>query len=271
MAQAAWVSDRLAQEHPEIAVVIVPITTTGDTDRVSPLSSLTEVGAFVRAVQQALLDGRADLAVHSLKDLPVQGPPELTMIYPPREDPADVLCGFSLSDLPARGRVGTSSPRRAAQLKLLRGDLEVVDIRGNVDTRLDRVESGDFDAIVLAAAGLKRLGLGRHISQRLSLDEMVPAPGQAALAVEARQGSHAWELASVLDHRPTREAVEIERRLLELTAAGCRSALGAWARAANGTLTMTAFVEDERGPRRATGQDSDPLALVAGMREELGI
>ncbi len=271
LAQARWVSERLQAAHPHLTVTLVPVTTSGDVDPHSPLTSLTEVGAFVRAVQTAVLDDQADLAVHSLKDLPLGGPDGLAAVYPLREEAADVVCGKALSDLDPEARVGTSSPRRLAQLRLLRDDLDYAEIRGNVDTRLAKVASGEFDAVVLAEAGLCRLGREEAISQRFSIDEMVPAPGQAALAIEGRTHSPEWEMAAVLDHSPTRRAVEAERRLLEMTGAGCRSALGAYATVAGGSITLTAFVADEAGPRRATCQGPEAEAVVSSVRAELGV
>jgi hydroxymethylbilane synthase len=148
----------------------------------------------------------------------------------------------------------------------------LVDIRGNVDTRLAKVDEGEYDAVVLAAAGLCRLGRAERITQRLSLEEMVPAPGQAALAVEGLADGDALELAAVLDHPPTRAAVELERSLLEVTAAGCRSALGAFAATGpKSHLILTAFVEDGAGPRRATVEGSNPMLTIAGIREALEI
>ncbi|MGH8944778.1 MAG: hydroxymethylbilane synthase, partial [Acidimicrobiia bacterium] len=194
LAQAAEVTRQLAEAHPGLEVSLVEVTTSGDRDRTSPVATLTEVGAFVRAIQETVLEGKADLAVHSCKDLPVDGPAELAAFYPGREVPWDVLCGSDLASLPSGARVGTGSPRRSAQLQALRPDVEVSDIRGNVDTRLEKVHAGDYDAVVLAEAGLRRLGRKHEIGHRFTLDEMVPAPGQAALAVQARAGTVAADL-----------------------------------------------------------------------------
>ncbi len=251
MTQSKWVADRLTAVYPDLEIQFVEITTTGDIDRTSPVVSLTEMGAFVRAVQHAVLDGRADMAVHSCKDLPVSGPEELWSVYPERESPWDVLCGSTLAALPPNGRVGTGSPRRRAQLALLRPDLELVEIRGNVETRLQAVQSGTVDAVMLAEAGLRRLGRTDAITYTFAPEEIVPAPAQAALALETIRDSPTAELLAALEHAPTRTCVEAERALLAATGAGCRSALGAIATVDIQLVRMMGFVEDSQGPRTA--------------------
>jgi hydroxymethylbilane synthase len=254
--QARWVADRIRLANPGIDVELVEVVTMGDRDTTSPVTTLTEVGAFVRAVQQAVLEERADIAVHSCKDLPVAGPTELASVYPAREAPWDVLCGSSLQKLPGGARVGTGSPRRAAQLALIRPDLVIEGIRGNVNTRLGKVTSGEFDAVVLAEAGLRRIGLEHVIDHRFDLAEMVPAPAQAALAVETITDSAAARAVAAIDDPATRAAVVAERTVLAKTGAGCRSALGAYADAVDGAIEMAGFVQDEAGTRRAAVQDS---------------
>lgn len=262
LAQAEEVADLLERAHPGLETSLVEVTTTGDHDRTSSVTTLTEVGAFVRAVQETVLVGEADVAVHSCKDLPVEGPPDLVVYYPGREAPWDVLCGYELDSLPNGARVGTGSPRRSAQLKALRPDVEVEDIRGNVDTRLEKMHRGEYHAVVLAEAGLRRLGRDDEIRHRFSLAEMVPAPAQAALAVEAVSGSAATELLEAIDDEETRKAVEAERALLALTRAGCRSALGALGLVNDSTIDLTGFVEDEDGPRSgsASGRRAEEAA-----------
>lgn len=269
LAQARWVAEQLAAAYPDLGVTFVEVTTTGDADRVSPVTTLTEVGAFVRSVQMAVLGDRADVAVHSCKDLPVNGPDGLTAIFPERESPWDVLCGATIDALPPGARVGTGSPRRSAQLAALRPDLVVEGIRGNIDTRLGRVASGDFDAIVLAEAGLNRTDRRNEISRVFDVTEMVPAPAQGALALEVLSGSRAAEVVGVLDHDPTRTAVEAERSLLARTGAGCRAALGALAVPDGDGIVMHGFVEDEHGARRARVRDSDPGRVSRLLQEEL--
>lgn len=269
LAQTAIVSGLLARLGVE--AVAVAVETTGDRDRVSGIATLSEVGAFVRAIQEAVLDGRADVAVHSGKDVPVDGPPELVAFHPPRGSPFDVMCGSHPGSLPPGARVGTGSPRRRAQLRLLRAEVETVEVRGNVGTRLGRIGDG-VDAVILAEAGLERLGLVESVAYRFPVAEMVPAPAQGALTVEARRGSEAASLLAVLDHHPTRRAVQSERRLLALTGAGCRAALGAFAvETADGGLEMTGFVADERGPRRGWWRSDDPESVAFGLCRELGL
>lgn len=264
LAQAKWVAGALSRRHEGIEVELVEVETTGDTDRVSPVAALTEVGAFVRSVQRAVLDGRADLAVHSGKDLPVEGPDDLVQFYPIREPAWDVLCGSTLDGLPSGARVGTGSPRRAAQLRLLRPDVVIEDIRGNVDTRLRQVGQG-FDAVVLAEAGLRRIGRSEAISYRFGLDEMVPAPAQGALTVEAVSGSEAAGLLTHIDDPSTRRSVGVERAVLARTGAGCRAALGVYAAEESGALRAGGFVDDERGVRRCRVEGTTHEGVVADL------
>ncbi len=261
-----------ALEGEGVVTTIVEVVTSGDRDRTSPLTTLTEVGAFVRAVQKAVVDGEADVAVHSGKDLPVAGPDRLIPFYLPRAEPWDALCGAASVELRPGSIVGTGSPRRGAQLSMLHPGVEVVDIRGNVGTRLAMVAQGEVTAVVLAEAGLRRLGREESISHIFTLAEMVPAPAQAAITLEALAGSRAEEILSLLDHAPTRRAVEAERALLEVTGAGCRSALGALAEIGpDGTIDMTCFVNDERGARRGRTVGDETADVVAAARRELGL
>ncbi len=269
--QAHWVAEAITRAAPGERVTVVEISTTGDRDRTTEVTELTELGAFVRGVQTAVLDGDADLAVHSCKDLPTAGPPGLHQWYPGRVTPWDTLCRSTLDGLPERAVVGTGSPRRAAQLMEIRRDLEIVPIRGNVPTRLDMVTAGDLDAVVLAAAALERLGRNDDIGQTFSIEEMVPAPGQGALCVEARPGTRAAEVLDAIDAPGVRHAVEAERTLLSLTGAGCRAALGAFATVGERGVQMDGFVADERGPRRAIVAGSDGHEAALRMRQELGL
>ena len=271
MAQARQVARALIESSPGLQVSYLEVTTAGDLDRTSSVTELTEVGAFVRAVQRAILDGQADLAVHSCKDLPVDGPEELVAVYPKRDLPWDVLCGHDLESLPAGARVGTGSPRRAAQMRRLRDDVEVDDIRGNVETRLEKLSAGDYDAVILAEAGLRRLGLEAEVRHRFTLAEMVPAPGQAALAVEAEVDSPAAKLAGYIDDAATRRAVEAERSLLARTGAGCRSALGAYGIADESTIRLSGFVDDDYGPRNGEAEGSEPEQVARDLQVVLGL
>jgi hydroxymethylbilane synthase len=272
LAQANRVADLLRSQHPDISVSLVQADTAGDTDPNAPIAELTELGAFVRSIQDAVIGGRADLAVHSLKDLPAQGPDELVLsAYPERVSSLDVLVGRRLDEIVAGAFVGTGSPRRVAQLAQLRPDLRTKELRGNVDTRLGKVARGEVAAAVLAEAGMERLGLRDSIAERFGTDRMVPAPGQGALAVEARRGSAAAEIAGTLDDVGLRELLTAERDLLAETGAGCRSALGALATRESGQIRLDVFVADERGPRRAVVFGDTSQEVVAEARKEVGL
>jgi hydroxymethylbilane synthase len=225
-----------------VPVELVPISTEGDRSKES-LASLGGTGVFASALRDALLAGECDAIVHSLKDLPTTPHPGLVIAaIPPREDARDALCardGFTLDTLPEGARVGTGSPRRQAQLRARRPDLEVVDIRGNIDTRLGRVGI-DLDAVILAAAGLSRLGRLGAITEYLGIDGWPTAPGQGALAIEVRAGDE--KLVSALDHRGTRTVVEAERHVLALLEAGCAAPIGANAMVDDGLLFLSARV-----------------------------
>ncbi len=270
LAQSKLVADEIQRAHPEIAIRILTIETTGDIDRVSPVTALTEMGAFVRSVQLAVLDGRADLAVHSAKDLPVAGPGQLVSTYPKRADPYDCLVGKPADELAPGDLVGTGSPRRAAQLLDLIPGIKPVEVRGNVDTRIGMTNTGDVSSVVLATAGLERLGLADRITHRFH-STMVPAPGQGCLAVESLTGSETAELLVALDHCPTRVAVEAERQLLALTGAGCRSALGAHVQRVGSDWKMDIFVSDGTGNRQITVESEDPGQLVRDAIQESGL
>lgn len=271
IAQADSVARRITAAHPGIEVELVKLASSGDTDLTTPVTTLTEVGAFVRAVQRTVMEGDADMAVHSCKDLPVAGPDELIAFYPERQSPWDVLCGSTLDDLTHGARVGTGSPRRAAQIRMLRPDIEVSDIRGNVGSRLAKVESGEYEAVVLAHAGLVRLGRESEASQVFKIEEMIPAPGQGVIAVEALQDSEAARLLARIDDPACRLAAESERWLLALTGAGCRSALGALAYPSGDEVTMTGFVDEGSGPRRATAAGPDASEVASLVRQGLGL
>jgi hydroxymethylbilane synthase len=220
-----------------VDVTLVEITTHGDVSG-APLAQIGGTGTFVNALRDALHDDRIDLAVHSLKDLPTAPMPGLTVAaVPPREDPRDVLCardGLTLGELPVGARIGTGAPRRIAQLLALGLGLDVIPIRGNVDSRLARVTDGSLDGVVLARAGLARLGRLDEATEVLDPMQMLPAPGQGALAVECRTSGEIADLVAVLDHPTTRSAVTAERSLLAALEAGCTAPVGACAEAAEG-------------------------------------
>jgi len=270
LAQARAVGAMLRSSAPEIEIALVVVESSGDRDRVSPVAELTEMGAFVRGVQAAVLDGRADLAVHSLKDLPTtQSDGLVVAAYPERQSPYDVLVGVPLDQLAYGAVVGTGSPRRAAQLRALRPDIEIVELRGNVPTRIRRVEDGEVAAAVLAEAGLTRLGLTDAIVYRFAVDEMTPAPGQGVLAVETLAEGSARAAVAAIDDAELRWIVDAERLLLSATGAGCRAALGALASKTETGMSMVTFVDDEFGPRRAVVRGESPDDLVKAARKEL--
>ena len=234
--QARHVAD-LVEARLGRPVELVEVTTEGDRSA-APLATLGGTGVFVTALREALIGGRIDIAVHSLKDLPTTPDPRITLAaVPPREDPRDVVVardGLTLGELPAGSRVGTGSPRRAAQLHALGMGLEIVDIRGNVDTRVGKVRSGAYDAVVLARAGLARIGRLDDVTEVLDPLQMLPSPGQGALAVEARaDDSLSLELA-VLDDPHTRAAVTAERTVLATLEGGCSAPIGVLAEVAEG-------------------------------------
>jgi hydroxymethylbilane synthase len=258
MAQTTTIANRIAASAGA-PVEVIPITTHGDTSR-EPLSSLGGTGVFASALREALLAGDCDVVVHSLKDLPTGAHPGLVIgATPKRADARDVLCardGFTLATLPEGARVGTGSPRRAAQLRALRGDLVVVDIRGNVDTRLGRVADGDLDAVVLAAAGLGRLGrLDQVATEFLELSAWPTAPGQGALAIEVRAEKLDRQLGTALaaiNHVTSQATTMAERLVLARLEAGCAAPIGATAVIDDGLLFLTATVYSPDGSRRIT-------------------
>lgn len=262
--QAEWVADRLRFAHPGLTVELVEIKTHGDRDRNSPLAAIGGVGLFTKEIQRALLDTRVEIAVHSLKDLPTQGPDELTLgAVPVREDVADALIApvfKTLSALPVGAKVGTGSLRRRAQLLYLRPDLQVVSVRGNVETRLQQALQGHLDAVVLAEAGLHRLNLDRHVTERLEPPRFLPAVGQGALGIECRRADRsAIELLRPLDDPSTHRAVVAERQALAELEGGCMIPLAAWARDVEGALTLSAAVFDPDGREHVNAMLSGPL------------
>ena len=269
--QTAMVMDALKICRPEVQFEVVPIRTRGDADRRSPAAALG-VGVFVRELEGALIDGRIDLAVHSLKDMPAElGAAFALVAVPEREDPRDVLVnrwGTNAADLPPGARVGTGSPRRRAQLLAFRPDLQVVPLRGNVDTRLKRAKLGDgIDGAVLAAAGLARLGRLDEVSEYLDVDRFVPAAGQGALAVEALAGRpDIAEIVGVVNHPATRAAVAAERAFLLAMGGGCATPLAAHATVDGDRLTVRGFASDPEGRHvvRADQEGTPPEAAAAG-------
>lgn len=276
--QAEWVADRLRALHPGLAVELVEIKTHGDRDRNSPLAAIGGTGLFTKEIQRALADSAVEIAVHSLKDLPTQGPEGLTLgAVPPREEVADALIApvhRTLDDLPAGATIGTGSLRRRAQLLHARADLKVVGVRGNVETRLNQALHGTLDAVVLAEAGLRRLGLEGHITDRLGPPRFLPAVGQGALGIECQRDDAATlALLAPLDDPVTHRAVLAERRTLAELEGGCMIPLAAWARDTAEGLALDAAVFDPDGLERVfsalTGPRNDPDELGRRVAQEL--
>lgn len=279
LAQAHYTRDLLKNLQKDIEVSIVVISTKGDRDKSDFLYKSESIGVFTSEVENALLDGRADLAVHSLKDLPTAITEGLIVAaIPKREDPRDALVSNhdigSLFDLPKGASVGTSSLRRIAQVLQYRDDLKCQPLRGNVETRVKKVESGEVDAIIIAKAGLNRLGLAGKISAVLDTEEFVPAPGQGALAIQIRSDDEDLaELVSRLDDRDTRLAVEAERRVLALMHGGCSIPLGVHGRIEGDKMSIDAILSDPAGKnfikRSASVAVKDAQDCAQAIAEEI--
>jgi hydroxymethylbilane synthase len=268
--QARWVEAQLTAAGCECRIEI--IKTTGDKITDVPLAKVGTKGLFTKEIEEALLDGRADLAVHSLKDLPTELPAGLVLAaVPEREDPRDAVVGRRLADLPAGARVGTSSLRRAAQLRKLRADLTVESVRGNLDTRLRKLDEGRYDAILLAAAGLKRLGWGGRIAEILAPEVMCPAVGQGALAIETRAAGAGFDACAALDHPATHAAVAAERGLLAALGGGCQVPIGAHATVDGGRLLLKAMVASPDGAEVVRGTSEGTVGEAEMVGRRLGV
>lgn len=270
--QANYVKDRLAARGTECRIEV--IKTTGDKITDVPLNRVGGKGLFTKEIEEALLDGRIDLAVHSMKDLPTELPKGLAIAaIPQRADPHDAIIGGKLRNLKLGATVGTSSLRRVAQLKMLRRDLKVVPIRGNVDTRINKVERGEYDAIVLAAAGLRRLGWGDIISEIFRPDIMCPAVGQGALAIETLESGPGYDASAPLDDPWTRLPVTAERAMLAELGGGCQVPIGAFGSLDNTELFLTGAVFAPDGCQMirytATGECTRPAELGRNVAQVL--
>ncbi len=284
--QAEWVRTRLGELRPGVEVRVEIYKTTGDIHRDVPLAVIGGKGAFTKELEEALLDARIDIAVHSLKDLPTTLPDGLTIAaVPEREDPRDALVlprgsvieVSSLTSLPAGAIVGTSSLRRQAQLRHLRPDVSIADVRGNVDTRLRKLDAGGFDALILAAAGLRRLGFDARIDAAIESIEMLSAVGQGALGVETREDDAATrEIVSLLEHAPTRAACTAERALLAALGGGCQVPIAAHGTIERGRIKLEGLVAALDGSRvirdsldgDATEAERAGQTLAARLREQ---
>ena len=278
--QTEHVAARLRAAHPTLTVELVPMTTRGDKVLDRPLADIGGKGLFLKELEVAMLQGDADAAVHSLKDVPMQldGPFALAAILE-RDDPFDAFVSARYTDfdaLPAGAKVGTSSLRRQAQVRARRSDLQLLDLRGNVNTRLARMEAGEYDAIILACAGLERLGLSRYIRHRLEAPGWLPAVAQGAIAVECREGdADTIALLSVLDHANTRTCVEAERAMNRQLHGSCHVPIAAYATLDGGILSLEGLVGSAETGRcvRASevGRARDPEGLGRLVAAELKI
>lgn len=276
--QAEHVADLLRAAHPDLLVELLPMTTRGDEVLDKPLASIGGKGLFLKELEVAMLEGRAELAVHSLKDVPAVLEPGFTLAaILPRADAADAFVSNhydTLEALPQGARVGTSSLRRQAQLRARRPDLQLLDLRGNVGTRLAKLDAGNYDAIVLACAGLQRLGLAERIRSRLDVPHWLPAPGQAAIAIETRDDDPStlhWLTA--LDDGATRRTVGAERAMNRSLGGNCTFPIAAWCERDGEQLVLTGRVGDAATGRliqaQAHGALNDPEALGHRVAQEL--
>ncbi len=274
LTQARWVQAQLAAHHPDCRVALVIIKTTGDKILDVPLAQIGGKGLFIKEIEEALRAGRVDLAVHSLKDMPAVVPEGLILgAVPAREDHRDAFISSrydGLAAIPPGGRLGTGSLRRRVQLLHQRPDLEVVAIRGNVDTRLKKMETLRLDALILAAAGLNRLGLTHVYRGLLSETDMLPAVGQGALGLEVRADDlRLRELIAFLDHAPSRIAVSAERAFLARLEGGCVVPVAALGRVEGDTLILEALISDLEGKRYLRERLSGPVDEAQAMGTDL--
>ncbi len=270
--QAESVVARIRETSSDVEVSIEQVVTEGDLKRHVPLEHMDGIGFFVKELEEALLDGRIDLAVHSLKDMPTQIPSGLCLAaVTERLDPRDILVsrGESLAELAPGARIGTGSPRRAVQLNACRPDLEAVSIRGNVDTRMRKVASGEYDGVILAAAALKRLGWEERISEYLSTEQFLPAVGQGALAIEIRSGDMEIEkLVLLFNDLCTWQSVTAERTFLDALGGGCRAPIAALGTVNGISLRLEGMVADvSRGKiLHSSAEGSHTLPEELGLR-----
>lgn len=260
--QAHHIQSRL-QVESKVETRIEIIKTTGDKIQDVPLSQVGGKGLFTKEIEEALLDKRIDLAVHSLKDMPSELPEGLILsAIPEREDPRDALIGAPLRE---GARVGTSSLRRTVQLQNMHRGLSIESLRGNLDTRLRKLDEGQYDTIILAAAGLRRLGWAERISELIPVDVMIPAVGQGALAIETRNDNgEAHKIAGTLNHEPSRIAITAERAFLAVFGGGCQVPIGAHATLHGAEIHMRAFVSEPDGTHAKRGEHSGPDAVSVG-------
>ncbi|MHB1004827.1 MAG: hydroxymethylbilane synthase [Chloroflexota bacterium] len=274
MWQAEYITARLIERFPDRQFVIKPIRTRGDLVQSVAMAEIGTRGVFVKEIQAALLAGEVDFGVHSLKDLPSEDAEDLVLAaVGPRADPRDALIsrhGVGLAALPQGARVGTSSPRRAAQVKALRPDCVILGLRGNVDTRVRKALDEQYDGIVLAAAGLHRLGLGEHIVEYLPVTVMVPASGQGIIAVEARAGDAEFlALAAAIDDSPTHHTADAERAFVRTLGGGCFTPLGVYATVSADTMHVVGLLASPEGDAVVRQSVDGPAGLAVALGERL--
>ncbi len=272
--QAEWVRAELLKRFPATPIELMLIKTQGDKILDVPLAKIGGKGLFVKEIEEALQDGRVDLAVHSMKDMPADIPAGLAIgAVPERETPVDVLISRGdrcLKDLPVGGRVGTSSLRRAAQIKHARPDLSIVPLRGNLDTRLRKLDTEELAAVVLAAAGVRRLGLEARVSEHLPLDVMLPAVGQGALCIEIRQNDPViGPMVAALDHAATRTAVEGERAFLKRLEGGCQVPIAGFGVVDENRFSLTGLVAEVDGTALIKDSRGGPVGSAVRIGIEL--
>ena len=273
LSQANWVKKRLEEQNSGITITLVHIKTTGDKLDI-PLFKLGGKGLFVKEIEEALLREEIDLAVHSAKDLPADIPEGLTLMsFPERGDPRDALIsgdGKKFRDIPPGGRVGTGSLRRKAQLLHQRPDLEVVPLRGNIDTRLKKLSALKLDAVILASAGLWRMGWEDQISEYFDFEVMLPAIGQGVLAIEGRIGDErVHSVVAGLDHLPTKDAALAERAFLKRLGGGCQVPIAGLAKAESGRLSFTGLVAAVDGQKIVKGKIEGPSKESEALGDKL--
>ena len=275
LVQTDMVVEKIRRANPAVEIERKIITTSGDVDRTTPLFTLSQKGIFEKEVDQAVLEGKVDFAVHSMKDVPTLLSAKLAIAsVPERGATGDVLVskgGKLLKELGDGKTVGTSSLLRAAQLRRVRPTLRADPIRGNVDTRVEKVERGEYDAVILAEAGLARLGMMDRVAERLSLDDFMPAPGQGALAVIARRdNSRLIDILKTVELPSTRAEAEAERELVEVLEGGCKVPVGAIASAKRDTIQLTASIFSMDGKQRLTATRSGPADHPAMIGKSAG-
>jgi len=273
--QAEHVRSELERHHPGLTVELVTMTTKGDKILDSPLAKVGGKGLFIKELEQGMLEGTADIAVHSMKDVTAVLPEEFVLaVICEREDPRDAFVSGSFAsfrDLPQGARVGTCSLRRQCQIKEMRPDLKVIDLRGNVNTRLRKLDDGEFDAIVLATAGLVRLGFFDRIRERIAPETSLPAVGQGAVGIECRaEDSETRELLAPLEHRETRVRVSAERAMNARLEGGCQVPIGGFAELQDGTLRLRGFVGRPDGTLVIRADVSGPEADAERIGSEMG-